>query len=59
MFMTTDEVEALQAADSILSLLRYRGLVDSERNREDVRAAQDKVRRVLDRGRRNRAKTTE
>lgn len=35
--------EALCAADSILSLLRYRGVVDSERNREDINAASAKL----------------
>lgn len=35
--------DALCAADSILSLLRYRGLVDSEMNREDVNAASSKL----------------
>jgi hypothetical protein len=35
--------EALCAADSILSLLRWRGLVNSELNREDVNAAAAKL----------------
>jgi hypothetical protein len=39
---------ALVAADSILSLLTYRGLVDSHRNREDVRKAQELVRSALE-----------
>lgn len=37
--------EAMTAADSILSLLHHRGLVDSQDNREDVAAALLKVRR--------------
>lgn len=36
--------EALISAYSILSLLHYRGLVDSERNRQDVEKAMDKIR---------------
>lgn len=47
--MDDDVYEALVAADSILSLLHHRGLVDSEWNREDVKAALDKVRRVTER----------
>ena len=40
---TKELAEALCAADSILGLLHYRGLVDSEWNREDVAKALDKV----------------
>ena len=44
----TDAIRiALMRADSILSLLRYRGLVDSERNRFDVAEAQELARAAL------------
>lgn len=36
--------DALISAFSILSLLKHRGLVDSELNREDVGKALDKIR---------------
>ncbi len=35
--------DALNAADSILSLLHYRGIIDHDLNRRDVKAAMDKV----------------
>lgn len=38
---------ALVKAESILSLLHYRGLVDSEYNREDVKSALDAVQAAL------------
>jgi hypothetical protein len=39
--------EALRAAESVLSLLHYRGLVDSEGNRRDVADALTRVQGVL------------
>ena len=46
--MTADSVEdALIRADSILSLLHYRGIINSERNREDVEAAMNAARKAL------------
>lgn len=42
--------EALTFADSILSLLHYRGLVDSENNRRDVQRAADMLARLRSRG---------
>lgn len=48
--MTADEREAMVAAESILSLLHYRGIVDSEYNREDVKNALAKLRAVMHRG---------
>lgn len=38
--------EATDLADSILSLLRYRGLVDSENNRRDVQKASEMLERL-------------
>lgn len=41
-------LEALISAYSILSLLHYRGLVDSEWNREDVEKALNKIQPFAD-----------
>lgn len=41
--MDREIAEALCTADSILSLLRYRGLIDSQNNRDDVKAASEKL----------------
>jgi hypothetical protein len=48
--LSADEREALDAADSILSLLAHRGLIDSDMNREDVRQASDRLARLRPRG---------
>lgn len=43
--------EAVNFADSILSLLRYRGLVDSEQNRRDVQKASEMLEQLRAGGR--------
>jgi hypothetical protein len=48
--LSAEEREALDAADSILSLLAHRGLIDSDMNREDVRQASDRLARLRPRG---------
>lgn len=45
--MNEDLRSALKVAESILSLLHYRGLVDSENNRQDVEHALRVVRDAL------------
>jgi hypothetical protein len=42
---------AVTSADSILSLLHYRGIVDTERNREDVARVADLLARLRERTR--------
>lgn len=42
-----EALKSLKSAESILALLHYRGIVDSEFNREDVAKALTEVRAVL------------
>lgn len=51
--MNEEVQRALNSAESILSLLHHRGIVDSELNRADVEEALSLVREALDRIRRD------